>query len=78
MIKKSLLLKDCPSVTPFPDPDAAPKSHPGANSIPKAITERWNQADLGYINPHLYRAHGGGEIVSIGKDIYYKNVVLFV
>ena len=42
MIKKSLLLRDSPSMTPPLDPDAAPKSHPDANSIPKAITEKWN------------------------------------
>ena len=78
IIKKSLLLRDSPSATPPPDPDAAPKSHPDANSIPKARTERLNQADLEYFDPHLDRANGEGEIVSVGKDVYYKNVVLFV
>lgn len=41
-------------------------------------TERWNQADLGYFDPHFDRAHGEGEIVSLGKEVYYQNLVLFV
>ncbi len=40
--------------------------------------ERWNQADLGYFDSHLDRAHGKGEIVSVGKDVYYRNIVLFI
>ncbi len=33
---------------------------------------------MGYFDPHLDRAHGEGEIVSVGKDVYYRNVILFV
>ena len=65
MIEKSLLLRDFPSATPPLDPNAPLKSHPGANSLPKDITERWNQANLGYFNPHLDRAYGEGEIVLV-------------
>ena len=78
MIEKSLLLRESPPLTPAPDPDAAPKSLPAGDSLPKASTERWNQADLGYFDPHLDMAHGEGEIVSVGKDVYYRNVVLFI
>ena len=78
MIKKSLLLRDSLSATPPPNPDATPKAPPGGDFLPKVSTERWNQADLGYFHPHLDRAHGEGEIVSVGKDVYYRNVVLFV
>ncbi len=78
MIEKSLLLRESPSATPPPDPDAAPKALPGADSLSKVSTERWNQADLGYFDPHLDRAHGEGEVVLVGKDVYYRNVVLFV
>ena len=42
MIEKSLLLRDSPSATPPPDPDTAPKAHPGADPLPKSTTERWN------------------------------------
>ncbi len=77
MIEKSLLLRDSPSTPPPPNPDASPKALLPADSLPKA-TERWNQADLGYFDPHLDRAHGEGEIVSVGKDVYYRNVVLFI
>ena len=37
-----------------------------------------DQADLGYFDPYLDRAYGEGEIVSVEKDVYYRNVVLFV
>ena len=41
--------------------------------------ECWNQADLGYFDPHLDdKAYGAGEVVSVGKDVYYRNVVLFI
>ena len=78
MIEESLLLRDFSSATTPPDPDASPKSPPGGDFLPKVSTERWNQADLGYFDPHLDRAYGEGEIVSVGKDVYYRNVVLFV
>ena len=78
MIEKSLLLRDSQSVTLPPDPDATPKSLFAGDSLPKPSTERWNQADLGYFDPHLDKAHGEGEVVSVGKDVYYRNVVLFV
>ncbi len=78
MIEKSLLLRDSPSATLPPDPDAPLKAHPGADPLPKSTIERWNQANLGYFDLHLDRAYGEGEIVSVGKDVYYRNIVLFV
>lgn len=33
---------------------------------------------MGYFNPHLNRAYEKDEIVSVEKDVYYKNIVLFV
>lgn len=78
IIEKSLLLKNAPCATPPPNPDAAPKAHLDANPLPKSIIKRWNKADLGYFDPHLDRAHGEGEIVSVSKDVYYRNIVLFV
>lgn len=78
MIGKSLLLRESFSSTPSPNPDVSLKVYPSSDSLPKKTTERWNQADLGYFDPHLNRAYGEGEIVSVGKDVYYKNVELFV
>ncbi len=78
MIEKSLLLRESSSKTPSPDPDATLKALFGDDSLSKALTERWNQANLGYFDPHLDNAHREGEIRSIGKDIYYRNVILFV
>lgn len=78
IIAKSLLLKEFLSAVPPPNLVATPKVHPSADSLPKTIRERWNQADLVYFDPHLDRVHEEGEIVSVGKDVYYRNIVLFV
>ena len=75
MIKKSLFLKDSASSTP--NPNASSKALPPTDLQSRA-TDRWNQSDLSYFNPHLDKAHGEGEIVSVGKDVYYRNMVLFV
>ena len=42
MIEKSLLLRESPSATPPPDPNATPKVFPSGDSLPKASTESWN------------------------------------
>lgn len=78
MIEKFLLLRDFPSATPPHDPDAAPKPHSATNSLSRVSTERWNQANLGYFDLYLDKAHGEGEIVLIEKDVYYRIVVLFM
>lgn len=78
IIEKSLLLRESPSTTTLSDPDVSLKAHPTIDSLPKNTTERWNQANLGYFDPHLDRAHREGIIVLVGKDVYYRNVVLFV
>ena len=77
MIEKALLLIESGSFTPPSNPNASSKLSSPADLLLKS-TERWNQADLGYFDPHLDRAHGEGEIGLVGKDIYYRNVVLFV
>lgn len=78
MIEKSLLVRESLSVISPPNHDASPKTYPGNDSLSKTIIERWNQADLGYFNFHMDRAHGESEIVFVGKDEYYENVVLFI
>lgn len=78
MIENSLLLKKSLSTTPASDLNAILKLLSSGDSLPKTSTERWNQADLGYFDPYLNRAHGEGEVVSVGKDVYYRNIVFFV
>ena len=77
MIKKSLLFKDSASSSPRSNPNASRKAFLLTDLQSKA-TDRWNQSDLGYFDPHLDKAHGEDEIVSVGKDVYYRNVVLFI
>lgn len=78
MIKKSLLLSNSFSTTPPSNPNATPKTHLDTNSLSKATTERWNQADLGYFNYYLNKTYRKCKIVLVRKDVYYRNVMLFV
>lgn len=78
MIEKSLFLREPLSATPPLDPDAIPKALPSSDSLLKASIKRWNQADRGYFDPHLDRAHEEDEIMSVEKDVYYRNVVFFI
>lgn len=77
LIEKSLLLRDSSLAIPPPDLDASAKLSTPPDD-PTKTSERWNQADLGYFDPHLDKGHGEGEVVSVRKDLYYRNVVLFV
>lgn len=39
----------------------------------------WNQADLGHFKPHLKeKAYDSDEVVSVGKNVYYRNAILFI
>lgn len=76
MIKKSLSLKETPFATLSLDLDAILKVHPINDTLPKI--KLWNQADLAYFDSHFNRAYGKDEIVAVGKNVYYRNVILFV
>lgn len=78
MIKKFLFLGDSSSPTLSSNLDASSKAHLATKSFSKALTERWNQANLGYFDSHLDKVHGKDGIVSIRKDVYYNSIVLFV
>ena len=38
----------------------------------------WQLADLGYFNPMLDKSYGKGKVVTVGKDVYYRSVILFI
>lgn len=78
IIKNSLLLRDFLSAIFFLDPDAVPKPHSAINFLPKALIKRWNQVNSSYFDLHLNRAYDKNEMVLVGKNIYYKNVIFFV
>lgn len=71
------------NMQPPPGP-AGPPGPQGAQGIPgpasngSASSDRWNPSDLRYFDPHLDKSYGEGEIVTVGKDIYYRNVILFI
>lgn len=78
MIEKLLLLKDFSSSTSLPNLNVSSKPLPLADLQLKAI-DRWNQSDLSYFDPHFdTKVNGEGKVVLVGKDVYYRNVVLFV
>ena len=40
--------------------------------------ERFNPKDIGFFDPHLLEDYGLGEIITLGQDIHYRDVWLFV
>lgn len=78
LIEKSLLLKDFFSATLFFNLDATAKISFFANILSKTLTKKWNQANLYYFDPHFDKAHDEDKIVLVDKNVYYKNIVLFV
>ena len=60
-----------------PGPQGDP-GQPGADGQSGGGADRWNAADLGFFDPHLDKSYGGGDIVTVGKDLYYRSVILFV
>ena len=52
---------------------------PGSATVGASSSDsKWNAAELGYFDPHLDKSYGEGEIVTVGKDVYYRSVILFV
>ena len=61
-----------------PEGQPGPPGPPGEpNAAPGGAPERWNPSDLGYFDPHLDKSYGEGEIVTVGKDTYFRSVILF-
>lgn len=68
------------ATSPKPKPSQYQLPSLGPNQVEQQPQmERWNHADLGYFDPYLdEKVHGPGDVVSVVKDVYYRNVVLFV
>lgn len=68
-----------PDAQALSNPAIIPATASSSDLASKGPKERWNQANLDYFDPHLdTKAHGVGEVVLVGKNVYYRNVVLFV
>ena len=48
-----------------------------SGTVSASGSNRWNPSDLGYFDLHLDKSFGEGEIVTVGKDTYFRNVLLF-
>ncbi len=46
-------------------------STPGAD-------KKYVQAELRYFDPHLDLSHSERKVVTVGRDVYYQNMILFV
>lgn len=70
----------CDKVTALRQRAQAPQpiNQPVPLAIDSGSKEQWNASDIGYFNPHLDASYSEGEIVTVGKEIYYRNVYLFV
>lgn len=77
MIKRSQLFKKSGSSTPHPNANASSKMVLLANLLSKA-TKRSNLVNLGYFDFYLDRTYGKDEVVSVSKDVNYRNILLFV
>lgn len=77
MIKKALFFRESGSFTPLSNPNTSSKLALLVDLYTKS-TKRWNQANLGYFDPYLNKVYGESEIVSVRKDVYYKNIMLFI
>lgn len=77
IIEKSLLFRKSGSSTPPSYSNAYSKISFLANLLSKA-TKRCNEANLGYFDSYLNKAYSKGEMILVGKDMYYQNMMLFV
>lgn len=39
---------------------------------------KWNASEIGFFDPHLDKSYGEGEVVTVGRDLYYRSVILFI
>lgn len=77
LIEKTLSSNALPlPSTPPTDPGASPK--PSLLFESGLKNEKWNQAELGYFDLHIKGVYGEGKVVSMEKEIYYRNVMLFM
>lgn len=48
------------------------------SSSSATVSTAFRPEDIGYFNPHVDEAYGKGDIVQLGKDVYYCDVHLFL
>ena len=39
---------------------------------------KWNATELSYFDPYLNKSYEDSEIITIGKNVYYRSVILFI
>lgn len=62
-----------------PQGDAGPAGPPGPPSNDTAASkDRWNPAELGYFDPQLDKSYPKGDIISVNKETWIRDVHLFV
>ena len=43
-----------------------------------AVEPRWKAEEIGFFDPYLDASYGAGDLISVGKDTYYRDIHLFV
>lgn len=57
---------------------AAPTNPTPTPILPTPPSTHWRADEIGLFDPHLDKSHGDGEIATVGKDVYYRSVMLFI
>ena len=47
------------------------------SSTAAAVKPHWKVKEIGFLNPYLDVSYGAEDLVSVDKDIYYRDVHLF-
>ena len=61
-----------------PSGPPGPQEPPGEAVKTTFTGTRWNPNKVGYFDPYLPIIYEEDDIVTVGKEIYYRNVFLFV
>ncbi|CAG8961032.1 hypothetical protein HYFRA_00002572 [Hymenoscyphus fraxineus] len=68
-VTTALRLKEPPAPAPAPEPTYEPTYEPAL--------QRVSVTDIGYFDPRLDESFGKGDIVTCGKDVWFRDVFLF-
>ena len=56
----------------------ATPTNPMPTPTTPAPSTHWRADEIGLFNPHLDKSHGDSEIATVGKDVYYCSIMLFI
>ena len=74
------LQQNNPPTPPTPPTLAVPTPQevPTPTNTPVQKDTKWRPEELGFFDPLLDKSYGTGDTAMVGKDLYYRNVFLFI